>query len=160
MADETAETCNCTALRQTTRHVTRLYDDAMAPAGIGVNQYSILVRLDRFGPLAIQPLADMLVMDRSTLGHLVRPLETRGLVRLALSEKDRRSRVLTLQPVGKALLEEARPLWAKAQARFETAFGTHVASDLRTVLKRVAMANFKIDTSADAPSRAREGHDR
>lgn len=32
--------CNCSALRQAARHVTRLYDGELAPLGLGLNQYS------------------------------------------------------------------------------------------------------------------------
>src|SRR6516225_838484 len=44
MSDVEPEICNCAALRQATRHVTKLYDDALAPLGLGVNQFSILAR--------------------------------------------------------------------------------------------------------------------
>jgi DNA-binding MarR family transcriptional regulator len=136
------ETCNCSALRQAARRVTRLYDDALAPTGLGVNQYSILARLGRVGPRTIQDLARLLVMDRSTLGHLLRPLEKRGLVRLHVSEQDGRSRVTALTPAGRAVVARGRPLWARAQQRFASAFGERRALDLRTVLKQVAMADF------------------
>src|SRR5207248_6589362 len=46
-------TCNCAALRQAARHVTRLYDDALAPLGLGANQYSILSTLEGVGASAI-----------------------------------------------------------------------------------------------------------
>src|SRR6267143_6983354 len=89
MSDVEAEICNCAALRQAARRVTRLYDEVLAPIGLGVNQYSILARLNRVGPSTIQELARLLVMDRSTLGHLLRPLEKRGLVTLKISDQDR-----------------------------------------------------------------------
>jgi DNA-binding MarR family transcriptional regulator len=107
-----------------------------------VNQYSILIRLRRVGPSTIQDLARLLVMDRSTLGHLLRPLEKRGLVRLQVSEQDGRSRVIALTPAGRAIVAKGRPLWAKAQQRFARAFGETDALDLRRVLKQVAMADF------------------
>ena len=72
MSDIEPEMCNCGALRQAARRVTKLYDDALAPIGLGVNQLSILVRLNLVGPSTIQDLARLLVMDRSTLGHLLR----------------------------------------------------------------------------------------
>jgi len=72
------EVCNCAALRQAARRVTKLYDDALAPTRLGVNQYSILSRLSHVGPSTIQALAQLLVMDRSTLGHLLRPLDRIG----------------------------------------------------------------------------------
>ena len=136
------EICNCAALRQAARRVTKLYDDALAPIGLGVNQFSILARLDLVGPSTIQDLARLLVMDRSTLGHLLRPLEKRGFVKLEVSEQDRRSRVVALTPAGKAVVAKGRPRWAAAQRRFESTFGKEAALDLRTVLKQVATADF------------------
>jgi DNA-binding MarR family transcriptional regulator len=134
MSDIEPEMCNCGALRQAARRVTKLYDDALAPIGLGVNQLSILVRLNLVGPSTIQDLARLLVMDRSTLGHLLRPLEKRGLVTLEVCKQDRRSRTIALT--------EARPRWAAAQRRFEGKFGKEAALELRTVLKEIAMADF------------------
>jgi DNA-binding MarR family transcriptional regulator len=109
MSEVEPEACNCSALRQAARRVTRLYDDALAPTGVGVNQYSILARLSRVGPSTIQDLARLLVMDRSTLGHRLRPLEKRGLVRLDVSEQDGRNRVTALTPAGRAVVAKGRP---------------------------------------------------
>ena len=142
MSEVEPEVCNCSALRQAARRVTRLYDDALAPTGLGVNQYSILARLAHVGPSTIQDLARLLVMDRSTLGHLLRPLEKRGLVRLRVSEQDGRSRFTELTPAGRAALAKGRPSWAQAQRRFASAFGEKSALDLRTTLKKIAMADF------------------
>jgi len=142
MSDVEAEICNCAALRQAARRVTKLYDDALAPIGLGVNQFSILARLSIVGPSTIQDLARLLVMDRSTLGHLLRPLEKRGFVTLEVSKQDRRSRVITLTPAGKAVVAKARPRWAAAQRRFESTFGKEAALELRAVLKEIATAEF------------------
>jgi DNA-binding MarR family transcriptional regulator len=136
------EICNCAALRQAARHVTKLYDGTLAPSGLGVNQFSILARLDLVGPSTIQDLAQLLVMDRSTLGHLLRPLEKRGLVTLEVCDQDRRSRTIVLTDVGKAAVAKARPRWAAAQRRFESTFGKEAALELRAVLKEIATAEF------------------
>lgn len=142
MSTAPPEICSCSALRQAARHVTRLYDSALAPVGLGLNQYSILSKLDRFGPQINKDLASLLVMDRSTLGHLLRPLEKRGLVSLSVAAKDRRSRVVALTDEGEAMIKKARPLWAKAERRFERVFGVDGAVALRSTLKDVAMAEF------------------
>ena len=131
--------CNCAALRQAARFVSRLYDEALVPVGLGINQYSVLVRLQRLGPLVMQDLARALVMDRSTLGHLLRPLEKRGLVRLATCA-DARCRMVSLTPDGEALLIAARPLWTSAQAAFEQQFGSVEAATLREALTAVVTA--------------------
>jgi DNA-binding MarR family transcriptional regulator len=85
----------------------------------------------------VQELADALVLDRSTLGHNLRPLERDGFVRLATERGDRRTRRLELTASGKAKLEAARPLWRAAQAHFEASYGKTDAKDLRTALRRV-----------------------
>jgi DNA-binding MarR family transcriptional regulator len=78
-------------------------------------------------------------MDRSTLGHLLRPLMRRRLVTLAVDPRDRRSRTLALSAAGRAVLAKARPLWAAAERQFAGAVGGgDVARDLRRTLKRVA----------------------
>jgi DNA-binding MarR family transcriptional regulator len=142
MSEVEPEVCNCAALRQAARRVTKLYDDALAPVGLGVSQYSILARLHHLGATTIQQLASGLVMDRSTLGHLLRPLEKRGFVKLAVSERDRRGRIAMLTPAGKAVVAKARPRWIAAQHRFDGVFGKEAALELRAVLKEIAMAEF------------------
>ena len=58
------EICSCSAVRQAARHLTRLYDNALSPVGMSLNQYSIMSKLSRLGPQKLQDVADLLVMDR------------------------------------------------------------------------------------------------
>jgi len=136
------ETCNCAALRRAARHVTRLYDEALAPLGLGANQYSILSTLERLGPRAVQDLAACLVMDRSTLGHLLRPLQRRRLLRMEVARDDGRRRILATTAEGRAAVARGRALWARAQRRFERALGPETAEEMRRLLDRVAAADF------------------
>jgi DNA-binding MarR family transcriptional regulator len=140
----TPEICSCSALRQAARHLTRLYDGVLAPAGIGLNQYSILAKLERFGPQILQDLAGRLVMDRSTLGHLLRPLTARRIVKISPPKDDRRQRVISLTPAGLAVLNDAKPLWAKAEQHFQRVFGANDAFGLRVALKRVTAADLSV----------------
>ena len=129
--------CNCLALRQATRLVTQLYDEELAAVELRVTQYSLLSVLARRGPSSLNELAAELVMDRSTLGHNLRPLERAGLVELAVDAEDRRVRRLELSARGRSKLAAARPLWKKAQRRFEESFGAASAAALRTLMQRV-----------------------
>ncbi len=72
--------CNCLALRQAARQVTQFYDQFLAPSGLRSTQYSILARLQRKGPMTINALAGELVMDRTTLGRNILPLQRDGLI--------------------------------------------------------------------------------
>jgi DNA-binding MarR family transcriptional regulator len=130
--------CNCLALRQATRHVTQFYDQCLTPVGVRATQYSILARLNRKGPLTINALAAELVMDRTTLGRNIRPLQRDGLVAIGAGETDRRKKELRLTPAGSVRFAAAQKAWTKAQADFERAFGTRRAKALRVLLEDVA----------------------
>jgi DNA-binding MarR family transcriptional regulator len=113
-----------------TRLATRHYDRALAPSGLTTNEYSILSRLGRLGPLPLGALAARLGVDRSTLSRELAPLVSAGLVEELADAADRRRRVLALGPDGEARVKQARPLWAQAQKEFEAAFGPERTSKL------------------------------
>jgi DNA-binding MarR family transcriptional regulator len=132
--------CNCLAIRQAARQMTQLYDGHLAAAGLRSSQYSILSRLARLGPLSINKLADAMVMDRTTMGRAVRPLERDKLVAVASGKEDGRVRTIRLTPAGEKRLALARTLWQRAQEEFETSYGAGAAADLRSALGRVVEA--------------------
>ena len=135
--------CNCLSLRQATRRVTQLYDQALAPLDLRATQYSLLREIARLGPVGLNALAETMVMGRATLGHNVRPLEARGLVRIATGA-DRRSREVSATGAGRALLAEAHALWRRAQKIYEDGVGAEGAAALRAALHRVADTEFKL----------------
>jgi DNA-binding MarR family transcriptional regulator len=152
--DKMAETqCNCAAIRQAARRVTRLYDQALASAGLRITQYPILSWLAADGPITMNVLAGRMVMDRATLGHNLRPLEAAGLLTMKPGE-DRRSRVVTLTEAGRQKLAEARPAWKAAQKTFEAAFGPDDSAALRATMARLARLEFTLapDRGTPAPS--------
>ena len=130
--------CNCLALRQAARHVTQFYDQLLVPSGLRTTQYSILARLKRRGPMTINALAAELIMDRTTLGRNIRPLQRGGLLAVGLGKSDRRSKELRLTAAGAARFAAARKAWREAQGRFETSFGVTRARQLRALLHEVA----------------------
>jgi len=134
--------CNCLALRQAARHVTQFYDQCLAPAGLRTTQLSILAKLKRLGPLSINALARELVMDRTTLGRTMLPLERDGLISIKDGSLDRRSKELHLTTSGVERLRVAAKLWSEAQTRFEAAFGRARAATLRSELRAVASSEL------------------
>jgi DNA-binding MarR family transcriptional regulator len=136
--------CNCLALRQATRHVTQFYDQLLVSTGIRATQYSILARLNRKGAMTINALAAELVMDRTTLGRNIRPLQRDGLVAIGPGKSDRRRRELRLTSSGTARFEIAQKAWLKAQANFEQAFGQRRAKALRVLLEDVASRELAV----------------
>jgi DNA-binding MarR family transcriptional regulator len=129
--------CNCLAVRQAARYITQFYDQYLAPAGLRTTQYGILAKLKRHGPMSINELAAQLVMDRTTLGRNIRPLERDGLIVVEADPTDRRSKVLRIIKAGDARFERAHKCWVEAQKQFEHAYGGKEASEMRQKLRAV-----------------------
>jgi DNA-binding MarR family transcriptional regulator len=136
------EICNCLALREATRHVTQFYDQFLASSGLRTTQFSILTKLRLAGPMTINALAKALVMDRTTLGRNVLPLEREGLIDIMPGRSDRRSKELRLTDAGAARLRTARKGWTEAQTRFEASFGGRRAAGLRALLHAVTATDL------------------
>jgi DNA-binding MarR family transcriptional regulator len=132
--------CNCTALRKASRRLSQMYDCALAPSGLRSTQFAILAQVERREgeSLTIHELAEALVMDPSTIGQNLRPLEREALISLQRDDSDRRRRQVRLTKKGRARLHAAGPLWTDAQERFEAGFGRGAAADLRGILNHIA----------------------
>ena len=141
-----SQECNCLALRQAARHVTQFYDRQLAPTGLRTTQFSILAKLKRRGPLTINALARELVMDRTTLGRTMLPLERDGLIAVNDGTLDRRSKELAVTKAGAKRLQRAAKRWVDAQSEFEERFGAKRAADLRGLLGEVVSCD--LDTPA------------
>jgi DNA-binding MarR family transcriptional regulator len=136
------EDCNCFVVRSAARHVTQLYDQFLAPVGLHVTQFSILAKLKRLGPMTINALAKEMVMDRTTLGRNVLPLERDGLIKIEASATDGRAKQLHLTKAGEKRLLAGREAWERAQARFDSRFGAKRAADFRAMLRAVVASDL------------------
>ena len=144
------EECACLAVRQAARHVTQFYDRHLAAAGLRTTQFSILAKLRRQGPMTINALAAEMVMDRTTLGRNILPLEREGLISVTASRTDRRSKEIRLTDAGLERLQEARDGWRQAQTQFAAAFGEERATGLRALLREVSATDLPAESAATA----------
>jgi DNA-binding MarR family transcriptional regulator len=140
--DSSFDVCNCHAIRQAARHVTQFYDQQLAPSGLRVTQFAILSRLRRAGPMTINALAGALVMDRTTLGRNILPLQRDGLIAVAPGTSDRRRHELHITEAGTARHRAALRYWKDAQERFAGVFGEERAAALRGLLREVTVSDF------------------
>ena len=130
--------CNCFAVRQAARHVTKLYERHLADAQLTSAQFSILGALDEAGPMAMADLASVLVMDRTTLLRAMKPLQREDFLKSTPSREDPRQLLFALSPAGERKLKQAVPLWNKAQEEFEAEVGQREAAQLRRSLLALA----------------------
>lgn len=120
--------CYAGSLRRAARAISRLYDEMLRPSGLRATQFSVLRHLQG-GTYTLTQLADVLVMDRTTLGRNLMLLERDGLVQLRVG-KDRRERELALTERGLRTLEAAYPLWRQAQAQIAQRLGPNLSERL------------------------------
>jgi DNA-binding MarR family transcriptional regulator len=128
--------CVCFNLRKTARAITQLYDEALRPSGLRCTQFSLLIATTRLEPVTVTHLAEVVVMDRTTLARNLRPLEKKGLMNVTRGD-DQRTRIVTLTTRGKEVLSRALPLWEKAQARVVRGMGQERWTALEANLKEV-----------------------
>lgn len=108
--------CTCANLRKAARVVTQAYDAALHVVGLKATQFTLLAALDRLGGAPLTQLADVLVVDRTTLTRNLKPLVRRGLIRIE-HEADQRIRNVSLTKSGRRVFEEAQPQWEQVQSR-------------------------------------------
>ena len=121
-ANQVAASCAAMNLRQASRAVSQLYDQIIRSTGLRGTQFSLLVAVYLAGPAPVTRLAELLVMDRTTLTRNLKPLEKQGLVKVKPGE-DQRVRLVSLTDQGEDVLIEALPLWEEAQARVVNELG-------------------------------------
>ena len=135
--------CACFNLRKVTRAVTQLYDEMLRPAGLRATQFSLLVAVRMAGPVGVTRLAEITVMDRTTLTRNLELLQKQGLIEVAAGA-DRRSRIVTITAQGKAAIAEALPFWKKAQLHVVNSLGQERWADMLMDLgELVTLTNTK-----------------
>jgi DNA-binding MarR family transcriptional regulator len=113
------DTCVCLHVQRAARALARRFDEAMRPLGLTNGQFSMLMSLNRPEAARMWEVADLLAMDRTTLTAALKPLARRGLVKVVVDAKDKRSRRLALTPAGRKLLRAAVPIWKREHALIE-----------------------------------------
>jgi DNA-binding MarR family transcriptional regulator len=129
--------CACTALRKASRAVSRLYDAALAPAGMSVAQLAILRAILRAGTIPLSRLADQMVMDSTSLYRALTPMIRSGWIAVEAGEKGR-AKLASLTEQGRRATNDAAAHWEAAQIRFVEAFGAERWRDLHQAIASLA----------------------
>ncbi|MFL9871367.1 MarR family winged helix-turn-helix transcriptional regulator [Paraburkholderia megapolitana] len=136
-AAASATLCNCTAIRQAARHMTRFYNACLADVGLYGPQYIMLLFLSRHGAVTMAEMAQALAIDRTTISHNLRPLERDGFVSISIGKEDKRSRVIALTATGKRSVQKGRRAWQRAHELFEAKFGSEKARAMRAMMAQI-----------------------
>lgn len=135
IAEATSASCLATRVRQLSRIITRVYDDAMRPLGITASQYTLLAQLaSRDGITAVE-IGHELDIEKSTLSRNLKRLLALGLI-IMDPPAGRRGRGLHLTPKGQTMLRDAYPIWQGAQAHTTSMMGSDSRATLDQLLKQ------------------------
>jgi DNA-binding MarR family transcriptional regulator len=135
---EVRDACLCLHVQRAARTLARKFDEALRPFDLTSGQFSLLVSLNRPEPPTIGSVAALLAMDRTTLTANLKPLERRGLLKVAIDKDDKRSRRLNITTPGRALLNKAYPIWKQTHVEVEFLIAHGSADMLRTSLMSLA----------------------
>ena len=137
---EIEQQCLGLLTRQVARRVTQWYDQCLQPHRLRSTQFNLLVAIAIAQTVPLTRLAEILVLDRTTLARNLKPLEQQGLVRIEAGE-DRRVQLIRLTEPGYTLLQQALPSWERAQKEMMTRLGPvqwdALHANLHNVIARV-----------------------
>ncbi|MCK4784783.1 MAG: winged helix-turn-helix transcriptional regulator [Desulfobacteraceae bacterium] len=116
------KSCVCFITRKAARCITQFYDEMLRPTGIRSTQLTLLTTIKILGPVSVKRMAEVVVMDRSTLARNLKPLDRQGLIRIEPGE-DLRERIVSLTPPGLEKWKEAYSIWGQAQTQIKDRLG-------------------------------------
>jgi DNA-binding MarR family transcriptional regulator len=133
IAESTSAACISTRVRQLSRIVTRVYDDALRPLGITASQFTLLTQLAQQDGITAVEIGHALDIEKSTLSRNLKRL-------LALNHitmdppAGRRGRGLHLTPKGQSVIYKAYPVWKEAQSKTMRVMGPESRTTLDSLL--------------------------
>jgi DNA-binding MarR family transcriptional regulator len=142
IATRTSEACIATRVRQLSRIITRVYDDALRGHGITASQFTLLTQLAQQDSITAAEIGFSLDIEKSTLSRNLKRLLALGHI-IMDPPAGRRGRGLHLTPRGQAVIKDAYPLWSAAQKRATDVMGPNGRSTLDNLVsqaERLAVA--------------------
>jgi DNA-binding MarR family transcriptional regulator len=161
LAIEMRDHCLALRVRAASRVLARVYDDALREIGLEMSQVPVLAAVAIAGErgLKVTEVARALVMDRTSVTRAIRPLEKAGLLRVARSPGDARSKIVLLTRAGERTLRDAYPRWKRTTRRIREVLGAPRIDALRAQLSALVAAQPRLARRSQPASR-RAGRER
>jgi DNA-binding MarR family transcriptional regulator len=133
IAESTCAACISTRVRQLSRIITRVYDDALRPLGITASQFTLLTQLAQQDGITAVEIGHSLDIEKSTLSRNLKRLLALGHITMD-PPAGRRGRGLHLTPKGELVIQRGFPVWKDAQTRTIRVMGPESRSTLDDLL--------------------------
>jgi DNA-binding MarR family transcriptional regulator len=135
IAESTSAACISTRIRQLSRIITRVYDDALRPLGITASQFTLLTQLAQQDGITAVEIGHALDIEKSTLSRNLKRLLALGHITMD-PPAGRRGRGLHLTPKGEGVIQRGFPVWKEAQSKTVRVMGPESRSTLDDLLSQ------------------------
>lgn len=124
-------------VRRALQHHNTIFAEETQGRDITAPQFGALRALFELPGIDQATLAEVISLDRATVGGLVDRLEAKGLVQRIVDPDDRRARRLYLTPRGRVLLKQLRPKLVRVTERMLEPLEPHERDLLLDLLERI-----------------------
>lgn len=128
--------CTCRNIRMTARVTTQYFDKIFLKAGMKAAQFALLSDISSHGTISINELADILLMDQTTVTRNIENLRKLNYVHVEQG-RDLRKKYVSISKIGHAKLQEALPLWVEAQKFLIREIGEEKYEDFLNTLYKI-----------------------
>lgn len=108
---------------------------------ITLEMASALAAVEEFEPMCQQALADAVLSERSVAKRMVDNLQKRGLVQVSKCETNRRLKMLSITPEGKAALRQVHQIMTSLQREFLSSLSESESTEFFRLVRKLTLAN-------------------
>ncbi len=131
-----ADECLAGRVRRLNRVITNLYDRALHPHGIKINQASILVLLLVHGETGPGEIGARLQMEKSTVSRNIDRMRRSGWLDV-VGKGAGVGQTIRITPLGRQLMVDAHDQWQSAQSKARELVGEEGAQALSVLAERL-----------------------
>jgi DNA-binding MarR family transcriptional regulator len=142
-AERTAEDAIPYLLRQVAERLGRSLNEALKPFDQASSVYRVLIALTRRNPARITELAELTLLEISTLSRSIDRMQADGLVKRSAGNEDARTVLVSLTAAGREFLEKILPA---VNAQYEWSIHDVRPADLEAVrgVLKAMLRNLKL----------------
>lgn len=134
--------CAYANMRKAVRVLAQRYDAALSTLDLKGTQFTVLSHIAQTQPVTIVKLAELLVLDRTTLTRNLRPLINAGFVETSEGQ-DRREKIVKLTTAGKDLYSRALVVWKSVQEEVVGELGNEKYDQLLNLTSDLTGQDFR-----------------
>ncbi|MTI39425.1 MarR family winged helix-turn-helix transcriptional regulator [Fulvivirga lutimaris] len=134
--------CINAKIRKLHKLTDKIYQARIRPFGLKGSMLSILFIVGKNEGINQKNIADLLVLDQSTISRDLKRLIDKGWIQFAVAD-DPRMKLLSLTADGRALLENVAPVWEATHKEMEALLGAFSIQQLNNITAAVKEADLK-----------------